>query len=113
MVEQRQHWVVSPNVNGKGNKVEEWKEKILDTRAAIMDWSPKDPIGQRFEKDIQIGDIVLIVRGKKSADITCLGVVKRKSRQRHFPTILEGSCLCATLGPFHTAEASATRDSAS
>lgn len=96
----RQYWVVSPNVDGKGNKVEEWKEEIHHTRAAIMGWSPKHPIGRRFEKDIQIGDIVLIARGKKSADITCLGVVKGKSRQRRFPILDDSVYYVRPLDPF-------------
>ena len=96
----RQYWVVSPNVDGKGKKVEEWEKEILRHRAAIMGWQPQHPIGRRFKNDIQIDDIILIARGKKSADMVGFGVVKGRSRKQRFPDLLDEPVYLRALEPF-------------
>lgn len=91
----RQYWVVSPNVDGTGRNVEEWKQEILRHHAAIIGWEPdnwgSNAMGPRFAANpdarstVQLGDIVLIARGKKSADIVGFGVVKGPTKAERLP----------------------------
>lgn len=91
----RQYWVVSPNVDGTGKNVDEWKKEILRHRAAIMGWEPDNwesgAMGPRFaahsdaRSKVQLGDIILIARGKKSADTVGFGVVKGQLRAERLP----------------------------
>jgi hypothetical protein len=91
----RQYWVVSPNVDGTGKNIKKWKREILRHHAAIMGWGPDDwehgAMGPRFAADsearskVQLGDIVLIARGKKSADIVGFGVVEGQLRAKRLP----------------------------
>jgi hypothetical protein len=84
----RRYWVVSPNVDGKGKKVEEWKKAILHTRAALMGWAPDDGrkrIGQKFANNVQTYDIVLIARRHKGKpELVGIGVVIGKCKERRF-----------------------------
>ncbi|MBN2186169.1 MAG: hypothetical protein JW732_01815 [Dehalococcoidia bacterium] len=91
----RQFWVVSPNVDGTGKNVEAWKQEIIRHRAAIIGWEPNNwesgAMGPRFAgsrdagSKVQLGDIVLIARGKKSADIVGFGVVKGRIKAQQLP----------------------------
>ena len=109
----RQYWVVSPNVDGKGNKVEEWKKEILLHRAAILNWEPDNwgnaRMGPRFagnsnaRSKVQLGDIVLIARGKKSADMVGFGVVKSQLRAERLPP-LNNDVYLRDLDPFKRCE---------
>jgi hypothetical protein len=91
----RQYWVVSPNVDGTGKNVQEWKQETLRNRAAIMGWEPdnwgSNAMGPRFAANpgarskVQLGDIILIARGKKSADIVGFGVVKGSVKTERLP----------------------------
>ena len=109
----RQYWVVSPNVDGKGNKIEEWKKEILRHRAAILGWGPDNwrngGMGPRFagnsdaRSNIQLGDIVLIARGKRSADMVGFGVVKGQLRAERLPP-LDNDVYLRDLDPFKRCE---------
>ena len=109
----RQYWVVSPNVDGKGNKMEEWKKEILRHRAAILGWGPDNwrngGMGPRFagnsdaRSNIQLGDIVLIARGKRSADMVGFGVVKGQLRAERLPP-LDNDVYLRDLDPFKRCE---------
>jgi hypothetical protein len=86
----KQYWVVSPNVDGTGKNVEAWKQEIVRHHAAILGWEPDNwdsgAMGPRFaakpeaRSKVQLGDIILVARGKKSADIVGFGVVKGPTR---------------------------------
>lgn len=105
----RQYWVVSPNVDGTGKNVEEWKQEILRHHAAIMGWEPNNwesgAMGPRFAANsdarskVQLGDIVLIARGKKSADTVGFGVVKGKIKAERLPPS-DGLVYLRELEPF-------------
>lgn len=84
MANQRQYWIVSPNVKNVEKEVEHWKKEIVQGRAAIMGWPPDDyghsQIGPKFagetQRSIQPGDIVLVARSHKGRpDIVGFGAV--------------------------------------
>ena len=109
----RQYWVVSPNVDGTGKNVKEWKKEILRHHAAIMGWEPDNwengGMGPRFagnpdaRSKVQLGDIILIARGKKSADMVGFGVVKGQLRAERLPP-LNGDVYLRDLDPFKRCE---------
>jgi len=111
MAGQRQYWVVSPNVDGKGTKVEEWKREIVKHRAAILGWPPdyrkkNNRMGPQFAGDpneesrVELGDIILIARGKKAADIVGFGVVKGQVRGERLPPRPNKDVYLRDLDPF-------------
>jgi len=85
MAQQRQYWVVSPNVDGSGKFVEQWKNEILKYHVAIMGWAPDhrvvgNTMGPQFagkgNPSVQQGDIVLIARShRNSSEVVAVGVV--------------------------------------
>jgi hypothetical protein len=82
MTGQPQYWVVSPNVDGSGRCVEEWKDEIRKYHVAIMGWGPgvvSNKMGSRFagigDPSIQIGDVVLVGRSRTRREIVAVGIV--------------------------------------
>ena len=84
---ERQFWVISPNVDGTGKMVDEWKREILLHPAAMLGWGPKDTghggMGPRFKNKVQQGDVILIARGKRKVDMVGFGVVNSGLYQEH------------------------------
>lgn len=78
----RNYWIVSPNVDGSGNCVEQWSNEIRRGHVAIMGWGPNvvsNKMGQRFagkgHPSIQIGDVVLIGRSRTRRETVAVGIV--------------------------------------
>ena len=84
----RQYWVISPNVDGTGKIVDEWKKEILLHPAVLLGWGPHETghggMWQSLKDKMQSGDIVLIARGKKQVDIVGFGVVVGDVVQKQF-----------------------------
>src|SRR5262249_10773901 len=81
-VNERNFWVVSPNVDGDYHTVKQWKKEIVHHRVAFMGWPPtnkKSRIGSRFAHKIKSGDVILIARRwRHKSDIVGFGVVRGK-----------------------------------
>jgi hypothetical protein len=83
----RNFWVVSPNVQTNNRTVSAWKQATLTFKAAFMGYRPDDrghmAMGYKFAEKIKPGDIVLVARRHhKRPDIVGFGVVKGKFRRR-------------------------------
>lgn len=91
MAEQRQYWVVSPNVKNTQNTVPDWKEEILRAGVAVMGWAPTDNyLGRKFagntDRSVQRGDIILIARRyQHGPDMVGFGMVNGPSRRVRLP----------------------------
>jgi hypothetical protein len=89
MAGQRQYWVISPKVDNKEKNVQNWKNEILLHKAAILGWGPTNKgnggMGPRFRDTVRRGDIILIARGKKRADIVGFGIVTGEFDRKRLP----------------------------
>lgn len=84
--DERNFWVVSPNVDGNYHTVKQWKREIIRHRTAFMGWSPKDKrnrIGSRFAYKIKSGDVILIARRwRHKPDIVGFGIVRGRLKMQ-------------------------------
>jgi hypothetical protein len=99
MARQRNYWVVSPNVDGKGKNVEEWKKEVLRNSGAILGWAPDywkntNTMGPRFAGNpaarsrIEPGDVILVARLTDSApEIVGFGVVTGRFSKVRLPPL--------------------------
>ena len=78
----RNYWITSPNVDGSGKCVEQWKNEICRRHVAIMGWDPNvvsNNMGPRFagigHPSVQIGDVVLIGRSRTRREMVAVGIV--------------------------------------
>ncbi len=78
----RNYWITSPNVDGSGKCVEQWKNEIRRRHVTIMGWDPNvvsNKMGSRFacigHPSIQIGDVVLIGRSRTRREMVAVGIV--------------------------------------
>jgi hypothetical protein len=82
--DRRNFWVVSPNVDGRDQGIEGWKQAIIRYGAAFMGWPPKKRrIGYKFAHAIKSGDIILIARRHAyKPEIVGFGIVRGKLKTR-------------------------------
>jgi hypothetical protein len=82
----RNFWVVSPNVDGRDRAIGKWKQASIRYRAAFMGYPPNDrgfkKIGSKFAHEIKSGDVVLIARRHdRQPEIVGFGVVVGKFKR--------------------------------
>ncbi|RLC35684.1 hypothetical protein DRH29_05950 [candidate division Kazan bacterium] len=53
MAEQRQYWVISPNVSRNLTYIDDWKGKIRKERVAILGWKPDE---KRYKPGKRMGE---------------------------------------------------------
>jgi hypothetical protein len=84
--DERNFWVVSPNVDGDYHTVKQWKREIIHYRAAFMGWPPQNKrngIGSRFAYKIKSGDVILIARRwRHEPDIVGFGIVRGRLKMQ-------------------------------
>lgn len=84
--DERNFWVVSPNVDGDYHTVKQWKREIIRHRAAFMGWPPQNKrnrIGSRFAYKIKSGDVILIARRwRHEPDIVGFGIVRGRLKMQ-------------------------------
>lgn len=56
------YWVISPNVlaNKKKHPIKNFIDIIKKDNVALMGWKEDKPLGKKFEKDVKLGDIIII-----------------------------------------------------
>lgn len=83
--EERNYWVVSPNVRYNDVSVSEWRQASVIWKAAFMGYGPDikkhKQIGYKFAKVIKPNDIILIARrSRHEPEIVGFGVVQGRFR---------------------------------
>lgn len=58
----KNYWIVSPNVHNDATE-NRWKEIISERKNAYIGFGPEDSTGVAFNKQIEIGDIIIIAQG--------------------------------------------------
>lgn len=87
VINQRNFWVVSPNVANDYHTVKQWWEASIRHRAAFMGYPSNDKgfkkIGFKFAHEIKNGDVVLIARRHhRKPEVVGFGVVRGKFQER-------------------------------